>query len=694
MKKKLCVIGLAEVVCVAMGARLRSLIGEYTEIMCWCRETSANTPPPRGYDLYLATYPGSYEYAKQIFPDDTPILLAGRFVNPSNFDRLLELPKGTQVLAVDNSLERAQYLMWEIASFGVNHLDISPYYPGCPQPADMDQAIAISAGRKKSVPAGMEFIDLGVRELTINTYAEILRAFDIPNDVLNSIAHTYMDSVFEMARRNNKLSTRRNTIINNIDEIILGIDEQGVIIFKNHAAEGLIASVDKTGDLRFEDVFTELERPFAYYYENSNEEIVTKINNLYYVLQIKPVAESIGGNIGAIIIVKPVNRVQELEHKVRRKLKGTGLTAKYTFANILGKSPAILQAVEIARKFADTSLTVLLESESGTGKELFAQSIHQASAYANGPFVAFNFSALPESLAESELFGYEEGAFTGARRGGKPGLFEQAHNGTIFLDELGNASLGVQARLLRVLEEREVRRIGGERVLPISVRVIAATNESLGDMIRDNLFRKDLFYRICTCPLYIPPLRERTGDVLLLAKHFAATHHSHQLKFDRELEDFCNAYDWPGNVRELQNMVTYLCTIVPSGRTCGIADLPRYFQSAQSAGYASQLDKNQPVALAAIREELINNGTLNVCKQILSIYSTKTKGQNMGREPLFTLLKNHIDDITYPALRRHLGVLKRHAMLYAGTTKQGTEITPLGREFLIYVSRLNTGADN
>ncbi len=682
MKKKLCVIGLAEVVCDAMGARLRSLIGEYAEILCWCLETSADAPP-HDYDLYLATYPGTYEYARQVLPAGTTILLAGRFVNPSNFDQLLELPKGTLVLAVDNSRERAKYLMREIASFGINHLNIIPYYPGCPKPANMDQAVAISAGRKKSVPDSMGFIDLGVREITITTYAEILRAFSISGDVLNSIAHTYMDSVFEMARRNNKLSTRRNTIINNIDEIILGIDEQGVIIFKNHGAEGLIASVDKIGELRFEDVFTELERPFSYYYDNSNEEIVTKINQQYYVLQIRPVAEPIGGNIGAIIIVKPVNRVQELENKVRRKLKGTGLTAKYSFTNILGKSPAILQAIEIARKFAGTSLTVLLESESGTGKELFAQSIHQASACANGPFVAFNFSALPESLAESELFGYEEGAFTGARRGGKPGLFEQAHNGTIFLDELGNASLGVQARLLRVLEEREVRRIGGERVLPISVRVIAATNESLGDMIRAKQFRKDLFYRICTCPLYIPPLRERKGDVLLLARHFAETHHSYHLKFDKELEDFCNAYDWPGNVRELQNMVTYLCTVVPPGRTCAIADLPRYFQSASDA----RITTGKPHApLAALREELMKNGTLDVCKEILALYSAKIRGQNLGREPVFSLLKKNDDGITYPALRRHLGVLKRHGMLRAGSTKQGTEITPLGREFLGYVN--------
>jgi transcriptional regulator with PAS, ATPase and Fis domain len=684
MKKKLCVIGLAEVVCDAIGASLRSLIGEYADILCWCLETRMDEQIPLGYDLYLATYPGSDAYARKMLPDDCQILLAGRFVNPSNFDRLLELPKNTRILAVDNSLERANYLIWEIARFGVNHLAISPYYPDCPEPEKMAQSFAVGAGRKRNVPDWMEFINLGVKELTITTYARILQILDIPEEVLDSIVHTYMDSVFQMARRNNNIRTYLNSIINNIDEIIFGIDESGGIFFKNNAAENLIASLGKASgvSLGFRDIFSELERPFSYYCENCEEEIITKINGLHYVLQIKPVSEPIGGNIGTLIIVKPVTRVQELENKVRRKLKGTGLTAKYTFANILGASPAIRQAVETARKFAGTPLTVLLESESGTGKELFAQSIHQASACASGPFVAFNFSALPETLAESELFGYEEGAFTGARRGGKPGLFEQAHNGTIFLDELGSASLAVQARLLRVLEEREVRRIGGERVLPVSVRVIAATNEDLSAMVRNKQFRNDLFYRLCICPLYIPPLRERTGDVLFLVKHFAETLHSRHLKFDSVLEDFCNTYDWPGNVRELQNMVTYLCAVVPPGRVCTTADLPRYFHSVNASSPA--VERKSPT-FTDVYAEMVAGHTLDICTTLLVLFSEKTKGHPLGREHIFDLLKDQYPAITHPALRRHLDTLKYLGMLHSGSTKQGTDITPSGRDFLAWI---------
>ncbi|KNC92130.1 sigma 54-interacting transcriptional regulator [Trabulsiella odontotermitis] len=622
MKKKLCVIGLAEVVCDAIGASLRTLIGEYADILCWCLEKSMDEQIPTDYDLYLATYPGSYAYAKKMLPNDCQILLAGRFVNPSNFERLLELPKNTSVLAVDNSLERANYLIWEIARFGVNHLNISPYYPDCPEPEKMAQSFAVGAGRKRNVPDWMEFINLGVKELTITTYARILQILDIPEEVLDSIVHTYMDSVFQMARRNNNTRTYLHSIINNIDEIIFGIDENGGLFFKNNAAESLIASLGKTdgASLRFGDIFSELDRPFAWYCENCDEEIITKINGLHYVLQIKPVSEPVGGNIGTLIIVKPVTRVQELENKVRRKLKGTGLTAKYTFANILGESPAIRQAVDTARRFAGTPLTVLLESESGTGKELFAQSIHQASACASGPFVAFNFSALPETLAESELFGYEEGAFTGARRGG-----------------------------------------------------------------RNKQFRKDLFYRLCMCPLYIPPLRERTGDVLFLIRYFAETLHSRHLKFDSALEDFCNTYDWPGNVRELQNMVTYLCAVVPPNRVCTTADLPRYFHSASHASPAVEV-KAPP--FTAIYEEMVNNHTLDICRTLLAIFNEKTKGHSLGREHIFDMLKDHYPAITHPALRRHLDTLKYHGMLHSGSTKQGTDITPVGREFLAWIVQL------
>lgn len=684
MVPRMCLIGLAEVVCDTLSAHLESIIGEYVTIDSWCLE-STNAPPPHGYDLYLTTYPGTHVYAERVLPKGSRILLGDRFVSPSNLDRLLELPQGSKVLVVDNSLERSEYLLQGIRRFGAHHLDYTLYYPGCPKPVYTEYAVAVAAGRKKNVPEELECIDLGVKDLTLETYAEILKIFSIPTEVLNTIAYSYMDAVFQSAKRNHNSKMRLNNIINSVDEIILWVNEHGDLIIRNHAAERLLACLERPDCDTVASVFPELKFPLA----TATSECLAVVDGQRYMVQAKAVDDADGGKIGAVVIAKPVSQVRELESKVRRELKAAGLMAKYTFADILGKSPVIRQTVAVARKFAAKPLTVLLEGESGVGKELFAQAIHQASGCSDGPFVAFNFSALPESLAESELFGYAEGAFTGARRGGKPGLFEQAHNGTIFLDELGAASLGVQPRLLRVLEEREVRRIGGERVQPVSVRVIAASNEDLSAMVRDKQFREDLFYRICVCPLHIPSLRERTGDVLLLATHFARVRHAHVLKFSKDLEHFCNSYRWPGNVRELHNVVTYLCTIVPSGRTCSIADLPRYLQSAEHFETACPDDA---LHFTAISDALAQSGLLHPGKRILAAYNAQKTARAMGRESIVDALKKENAALSHYKLRRCLQALKEYNLLRSGTTRQGTAITPLGRDFLRHLDTVRAMA--
>jgi len=227
------------------------------------------------------------------------------------------------------------------------------------------------------------------------------------------------------------------------------------------------------------------------------------------------------------------------------------------------------ELVERARKYARVDSTVLIRGETGTGKELFAQSIHNESARASFPFVAINCAAVPESLLESELFGYEEGAFTGARRGGKQGLFEQAHKGTIFLDEIGEMSITLQSRLLRVLEEREVMRVGGDRIIPIDVRVIAATHVNLLEAISSGGFREDLYYRLNKLALEVPPLRHRLADIPLFCTHFLDRYgkrHGGQAKtLTPEAVGIFQSYSWPGNVRELQSIIERLVVCVESG---------------------------------------------------------------------------------------------------------------------------------
>ncbi|RKO67262.1 sigma-54 interaction domain-containing protein [Desulfofundulus salinus] len=232
---------------------------------------------------------------------------------------------------------------------------------------------------------------------------------------------------------------------------------------------------------------------------------------------------------------------------------------RYTFAHIIGTSRAIQHCIRQARQVAVTNSTVLLYGETGTGKELFAQSIHNASQRSGGPFVAINCGAIPASLVESQLFGYEAGAFTGARREGQQGLFEQASGGTLFLDEISEMELELQSRLLRVLQEREVVRIGGKKPVPVDVRVIASTNKDLWQMVASGKFRQDLFYRLNVVDLRIPPLRERVEDIPLLVRHFIKQFRDTFGTFVRDISpealECLMAYSWPGNVRELQNCI-------------------------------------------------------------------------------------------------------------------------------------------
>ncbi len=262
-----------------------------------------------------------------------------------------------------------------------------------------------------------------------------------------------------------------------------------------------------------------------------------------------------GKTMGVVITLQQIDVIHNIEKKLRSVSVEKGLLAKKGLDDIVGHDPGLLALKRKAMRYAVTDSTVLITGESGVGKELFAQGIHNQSPRRNAPFVAINCAALPENLLESELFGYVKGAFTGARSEGKAGLFELANTGTIFLDEISETSLSVQTRLLRVLQERSVIRIGGSSIIPLDVRIIAATNRNLREYIRANKFRQDLYYRLCVLPLQVMPLRERRDDILELVYSMLHAKHNHRIRFTRDAEKLLVEYDWPGNVRELVNFV-------------------------------------------------------------------------------------------------------------------------------------------
>jgi PAS domain S-box-containing protein len=265
---------------------------------------------------------------------------------------------------------------------------------------------------------------------------------------------------------------------------------------------------------------------------------------------------------GVVTTFQHIDRLQKLESKVRRQLAERGLVAKFSFEDIVGKSPAVKNAVDLAKEYAGVDSTILIYGQTGSGKEMFAHAIHNSSKRRNEPFVAINCAALPESLLESELFGYVEGAFTGARKGGKAGMFEMAHGGTLFLDEVGEMSPMLQARLLRVIEQGEVMRLGDSSIVPVNVRLIAATHRDLRKMVEKQEFREDLYYRLNVLSLKIPPLKDRERDILVIAQKFLNEFCSRRGKaagnFTPEAEKLLMRYSWPGNIRELRNAMERL----------------------------------------------------------------------------------------------------------------------------------------
>jgi len=346
------------------------------------------------------------------------------------------------------------------------------------------------------------------------------------------------------------------TVFEGMSEGVISVDTEGVINTINGVACRILGkSQDELVGKHITDVNSKdsllLDCLLRKTTVSRRKALVTETGRVEFYGSARPIVDEDGNMAGAVLLMKDLKEVKEMVDIVSTPLA-------VTFDDFLGLSPAIANLITFARKIADTGTIVAIVGESGTGKELFARAIHFESGR-TGPFIPVNCAALPESLIESELFGYVEGAFTGARRAGKPGLFEAAADGTIFLDEIGDMPPGPQAKILRVLQDGLVRRIGGFEEIPVNARIITATNKNLQDMVSEGRFREDLYYRINVLNIQIPPLRERTMDVPLLAGHFL---HQFNLKLDKTEQFLSQAaflklqnHNWPGNVRELKNVI-------------------------------------------------------------------------------------------------------------------------------------------
>ncbi|MBZ4645303.1 MAG: sigma-54 dependent transcriptional regulator, acetoin dehydrogenase operon transcriptional [Petroclostridium sp.] len=425
-------------------------------------------------------------------------------------------------------------------------------------------------------------------------------------------------------------------IIINTEKEITHINEHALNILgmtKEEAEDKVITEV--IPDLELKSILSNRENAFY-------DEI--KINKKTYGVFISAMKDN-KETVGAVISFKIVDKISS------RVFSKAFYTKEITFNDILGESRKITDAKELAKKVSVNSTNILLLGESGTGKELFARAIHYASDRHANPFIAVNCAAIPESLLESELFGYESGAFTGANKTGKPGKFELAHTGTIFLDEIGDMPFYLQAKILRVLQDKTIEKIGGVVQKDIDVRIIAATNRNLEEMVRTGKFREDLYYRLNVIPIQIPPLREREGDVELLVEYFIKKYSTifnvGIKKISPQAIEILNTYHWPGNIRELENLIQYLIS-VSNSEVIDVDILPNKLLEGQvpSDVKNSNVKKIKRVTpLAEIEREAILNA--------LELFGDTTEGKfkaakalGIGKTTLYRKLAEYSVDIS------------------------------------------------
>jgi transcriptional regulator with PAS, ATPase and Fis domain len=601
------------------------------------------------------------------------ILVVQRTIRESDAYRIFAITPGTRVLVVNNLPETTMEMVALMQQIEFNHLQFIPYEEGM----DCSQIhIAITPGERKLVPASIAtVIDIGQRRIDISTFIEIINRLRIVDHSLDQRLLRYSQSNVnldtgvnyqykELFKRNLEL----DTVINLAHEGILLLDSQGKVTLHNQALAEMLNLGDNIIGRGLEVFEPEIQEILA---QDQNHEWLVETKGRSLIVNRQDI-EYFGERRGSYFNFQEVTYIRQLEQNLSRKLRERGLTTRYSFADVLFQSRQMEECVELARRIAGSEFSVLIMGESGTGKELLAQSIHNASARSKQPFMAVNCAAVPENLLESELFGYAGGSFTGALREGKEGLFEQANNGTVFLDEIGDMPPMLQGKLLRVLQERQIMRVGSTKWTQVNIRVIAATNRNLQERMRAGQFREDLYYRLNALSLFVPPLRERPEDIFLLLEHFLAEQNQAHLKFTPEARNLLLRYSWPGNIRELGNVANHITLMAVDPVT--VQALPAYL-----VGRTESFETEEKI----LRERCGLERALDV---LTVLEQCANSGCKAGRNSIRNALKNQERPLSEAEVRGVLQLLCKLGLVRSGVGRKGTELSTQGHQFLKWLS--------
>ncbi|MFZ5966732.1 MAG: sigma 54-interacting transcriptional regulator [Bacillota bacterium] len=666
--------------------QMKSLFMDNLIIEKHCIQSAENLEEITADIVLLISY-DVFEIIKKKIKKDSHIVFGNRTISKSGMDKIMSIPSGTEVALLDESLEMSKQMISVLYQIGVKHINLIPCSPECVD--DFKEKAIIVLGYTIHGPyTSKELINIGSSLLDISTIIDIGIRLNLDH-ILNrqNIRKSYKEMVTadiglaEILGKINRFESQLDILLQVIDDGVIGINSYGQVFSYNDNAKRILGL--KTEEVNGQDGIKLLSMiPFQNVLDSCHpiKEKLIKINGNDIVVSVDPIIHS-GKLYGAAAIIKEFSEAERKQHKLRAQLIGKGHKAKYRLSDIVGKSEEINKCKEIAKRMANSNSSILITGESGTGKEMFAQAIHQSSNRRDFQFVAVNCGALPESLLESELFGYEEGAFTGARRGGKPGLFELAHRGTLFLDEIGEMPANLQNRILRVIQEREVMRIGGDRLINVDIRLISASNRNLKEMIHKGEFREDLYYRLNVLPLTIPPLRSRLDDILPLIDEFKKEFHA-DFNLTKDAKKAFLKHHWKGNVRELRNYVEYIVNL--GKEEIDRKDLPFEYEGHLEDSFNKTEDKTV--------EEFFKNTGKKFNKYLFVLEQLEVGrylNQRLGRRSIFQLAREKGIFISEQEIRNILIDLEELGLVDIFQGRGGTIITEVGRNILSSLSTMS-----
>ncbi|HIV79528.1 MAG TPA: sigma 54-interacting transcriptional regulator [Candidatus Avanaerovorax faecigallinarum] len=603
-------------------------------------------------DAYLIVSEDILELLKNNISDFSRILIVRRAINKNSLSDVEKISDDETVLVVNDSVVSSLQTMYNLYELGFGNLNLVPFDETKPISIYEGIPVAITPDEEHLVPPGIgRIINIGYREISFDTMLHLAQLLDLENSriyrnlILNSKTVTDSGSLLYTKYLQELLKSQAlSRTVGGDNQAIILCSVGNQIIYMNPKAEELIGVQNAGRNIESVlDLSSMTDGDYA--------QAETEISGDIYSVDKSPV-KLMTEIIGFSYTLSP--------YVGRSESSRNGMFARYTFGDIIHRSEAMDRLIDMAKDISKTDYTVSITGESGTGKEMFAQSIHNYSLRKDKPFVAINCAALTDSLLDSELFGYEKGSFTGADSHGKIGLFEQAHGGTIFLDEIGDISPHMQLRLLRALQEKQIMKVGGTRLIDIDVRVIAATNKNLEEEVMKGNFRDDLFYRLNVIPLHVPPLRERKEDVLPLFRYFVGDKFADLTEEEKEQ---LTSSSWPGNIRQLENVATYYCAL---------SSLPPLITDEKKSASLSSGEKNHIVLTETELSEYVLN--------IISDNSLPYHG--IGRGAILDILRSYSINIGEGKLREILRHLSSRGLIDIRKGRTGSVITDAGRAYL------------